>query len=318
VGNDGQPFYEAKDVVIENNLMIGNSQQLVSSAFGVRGARDILFANNTVVGDLPSKAYAFAINIVGQNLPNENIRFVNNIWSDPTGSMGEDGTGGSGKFSSGDPSESNNLVLYNNLYWNGGNEIPEGNLLSPLVDDSRPLVADPLMNENHNGIVLPRWDGTSFASGNRYIRDEFVRLASLYGRIDNDSPAIGQADPNLTPAEDILGRPRSATPDLGAYEYQINLSGSNNLTSVKLNWSPLHEASAATMSITYRFGAISRTIFDVPATLDSYVVDGLTPYTLYSFVLTVRDDNGNVLAQSSEFVQLTSDRHSFICMIFKK
>ena len=47
---------------------------------------------------------------------------------------------------------------------------------------------------------------------------EFERLVETYGRIPPGSPAIGRADPTVAPADDILGLPRDAVPDLGAYE----------------------------------------------------------------------------------------------------
>jgi hypothetical protein len=211
VGLDGKPYYEAIDTRIENNLLIGNSANPVGAAFGVRGAKDVYFINNTIVGDLPANAYATRVAITQENPPNQNIFFHNNIWSDPTGTMGDE-------FSDGDPADTENLVLNNNLYWNRGVAIPDGDLFSPLQDDPRRIVSDPWLAKNQSNIVLPYWNGSSFLSGKESIRDEFIRLARKYAMIFFFSPAKNEADPAFAPIDDILGQPRTGLPDLGAYE----------------------------------------------------------------------------------------------------
>jgi hypothetical protein len=216
IGEDGMPYHEGKDILVENNLLIGNSPYVMRAAFGVKGGRDITFRNNTVVGNLPTLAYAFRLNQEGANPPNQNVAFHNNVWTDPGGTMGAEGGGGN-DFSDGLPAETVNLDLDRNLYWNGGAAIPPGDQVSPLVDDARRIVADPQLNTSHAGLVLPRWNGTAFLSGNATVRQEFVRLVNLYGAIPAGSPGHNQADPALAPADDILGRPRSA-PDMGAFE----------------------------------------------------------------------------------------------------
>ncbi len=218
IGNDGKPYHEAEMVWVVNNLMIGNSDNLANAAFGVRGAKDVTFANNTIVGDLPAKAYAFWINITGDNPLNQNIAFYNNIWADPTGTMGAADSGDENKFSTGDAAVTINLVLHNNLYWNGGAAIPSGEPASPTDDDQR-LIADPELNTDQSGVVLPRWQGTAFLSGNTTIRQEFERLVDLYGRLPSTSPAIGQADRTFAPADDILGNYRGGVAEMGAFEY---------------------------------------------------------------------------------------------------
>ena len=218
VGNDGEPYYEADTVRIENNLFIGNSSNLTGAVLGVSGVRNVWFVNNTVAGDLPSGAYAFRVDQKGSNPQNQNIYFYNNIWSDPTGTMGADLSKEGNIFSRGEPSEVSNLILDNNLYGNGPKLVPPGEVASPLQDDARRVVANPLLNTHQEEIVLPRWNGSAFLSGNLSIRQEFVRLVELYGKIPVYSPAIGRADPALMPPDDILSHPRSASPDLGAYE----------------------------------------------------------------------------------------------------
>jgi hypothetical protein len=210
LGNDGKPYFEANTIEVVNNLLIGNSADQVDASFGVAGARQVTFANNTVVGDLPSGSFGFEAEVKTSNPVNKDITLANNIWSDPTGTMDE--------FSNGSPQEVEGLSLTRNLYWNGGSPVPQGDLVSPLSDDPSPVVADPHLETDHGAIVLPHWLGTRFASGGASIRGEFIRLVEGYARIGNASGAIDRADPAFGPRDDILGRYRGPTPDLGAYE----------------------------------------------------------------------------------------------------
>jgi hypothetical protein len=220
VGEDGQPFHEARNVLVENNLLLGNASNVMRATFGVKGGRDITFRHNTVVGDLPALAYAMRLNTEGDNPPNENVRFYNNIWADPTGTMGAENSSRPNDFSDTPLGETLSFVLDHNLYWNGPNPIPSdaGELVN-YTDDAHRLVADPSLPDQTN-VVLPRWDPTAgaFLSGKATIRQEFERLVNGYGALPADSPAIDAADATQSPADDILGNPRHATPDLGAFE----------------------------------------------------------------------------------------------------
>ena len=222
LGEDGQPFFEARDVTVENNLLLGDSPETMRAPFGVKGCRDALFRHNTVVGDLPALAYVMRLNAEGANLPNENVSFVNNIWSDPTGTFGATGSpGSSNDFSDTPQGETLSWTLERNLYYNGGSAIPtDPSELINYTDDPTGLVADPGL-PSLAGLVLPRWVPASgtFADGSTTIRQAFERLVNLYARPAPGSAGIGAADPALASPEDILGRSRSSTtPSLGAYE----------------------------------------------------------------------------------------------------
>ncbi len=209
VGNDGKPYYEADHVTIQDNLMLGDGPDELYAALTINGARDVSFLNNTVVGDLPSLYYAFEIGSKGQNPPNQQITIANNIWCDPTGTMST--------VSGGTPSATSGFTLGHNLSWNAGHAIDPGALIGSLTA-ANGIIGDPGLRAKESSIALPWWNGSGFASGDRTVRDAFVRLVSTYGSIPSGSPAVGAADPTLAPPTDILGRPRGAPPDIGAFE----------------------------------------------------------------------------------------------------
>lgn len=222
IGEDGQPFFEAQDVLVENNLLLGNTANVLRAAFGVKGSKDVTFRHNTVVGDLPTLAYAMRINREGSNLPSENIRFYNNIWSDPTGTMGAENPSRPNDFSDTPPGDTASWTLDHNLYWNGPAPLPNDSAeLINYTDDANRLVADPRL-PSQTGVIVPRWnaDSNQFADGSTTIRQAFVRLVTQYGRPANNSPVLDAALASQSPAEDILGNPRPANggSDLGAVE----------------------------------------------------------------------------------------------------
>ena len=223
LGEDGHPIYEAREILVENNLMLGNSPSVLRAAFGVKGGRDVVFRHNTVVGDLPALAFAMRLNTEGQNPVNEAISFHNNIWSDPTGSMGANG-GGANDFSDTPPGETTSFVLDHNVYWNGGNALPEdpGELVNPS-DDAAAVVGDPRLGDQ-TALLVPHFDSDTgtFADGSTSIRQAFVRLATLYGTPAGGSVALDAGDPAQAPTDDLLGRPRvDGAPDGGAVEASL-------------------------------------------------------------------------------------------------
>ncbi|MEM6456638.1 MAG: right-handed parallel beta-helix repeat-containing protein [Acidobacteriota bacterium] len=222
LGEDGMPIYEALTILVENNLMLGDGTDVMRAPFGVKGGRDVVFRFNTVIGDLPSLAFAMRLNREGANPVNEILRFNGNVWSDPTGTMGSTGPGSSNDFSDTPPADSTGVALDWNLYWNGGAALPEdpSELVNPS-DDAQAIVADPQLGAP-SGVALPRWDPVAgqFADGSATIREAFLRLVDTYGALPATSPAVDVASPIDFPLEDILGtpRPQGTRADLGAFE----------------------------------------------------------------------------------------------------
>ena len=208
-------------MLVENNLMLGNSPNVLRSAFGVKGAQNITFRSNTVSGDLPSLAYAMRLNTEGENLPNENIHFYNNIWSDPTGTMGAENLSRPNDFSDTPAGETGAFALDNNLYWNGAAAIPQDPAeLVNYTDDANALTGDPLLG-SQVGLVLPRWlpGSSQFADGSAHIHQAFERLVALYGTPAAGSLVEDAANPMEAPQDDILRNPRDQyVPDIGAVE----------------------------------------------------------------------------------------------------
>lgn len=214
LGEDGNPYYEAWDVMIENNLMLGNSNNTMRAPFGLKGAKQVTFRNNTIVGDLPSNAFAFRFNVEINNPNNDSIYIYNNIWSDPTGTMGD--------FSDTPIGETILFQLDRNLYWNDGNAIP-ADLVNDLIninDDARALQGNPQLG-SQSGLIPPHFNGITFvfADGSTSIRQAFEQLVNNYGALPVGSIAIDSADASLSPSNDILGNPRGTVPDLGAFEF---------------------------------------------------------------------------------------------------
>ncbi len=225
LGNDGKSYLEAREVGIVNNLFIGDGADLATSVLGVAGAADVLFANNTITGDFPTRAIALRIVRKGANPMNERIVLANNIYSDATGTLGAQPGETSGKFSTGDPSSVTGLALTSNLYWNGGRAIPTGDVVSPS-SDAGGVVTDPGLETSISRPVPTIWQGGSFASGSASIAEEFSRIVTRYAL--PGGVVAGRARPDLAPAVDILGNVRGASPSIGAVEMAPQVFGNRS------------------------------------------------------------------------------------------
>ncbi len=234
IGEDGNPYFEGEDIVVENNLMLGNSANDMRAPFGVKGGRNIIFRNNTVSGDLPALAYAMRLNQEGSNPANQNIQFYNNIWVDQTGTMGARASSGSNDFSDTPIGETLSFTLANNLYWNGGQPIPsDGSELINYSDDKSAVIANPQLYAPTT-VMLPRWDQGrgNFGEGLTTIQQVFSRLVVNYCTLPKNSRAIDAAYEAQAPTLDILGnsRPSGGGSDIGACEFTSSGGGGGKAT----------------------------------------------------------------------------------------
>jgi hypothetical protein len=214
VGEDGKKYFEARDVLVENNLFLGNSAEPMRSPFGVKGGERTTFRNNTVLGDLPGKAFATRINREGDNRKGETIRFYNNVWDDPTGTMAH--------FSDAQPEDIDvgSFCMSHNLFWNGGAAIPLSfaDAVNYTADRNR-VVANPGLADPR-AVVLPRWlpEKQRFADGSETIAAARTRLIERYARPATGRAVMDRADRDNAPADDIRGKKRGDRPDIGAFE----------------------------------------------------------------------------------------------------
>ena len=218
LGEDGKPFFEAQELVIENNLFVHNSPVRSWGTLLLKGGlRDVTFRANTVVGHPVAKwsgAFAAVCLRIEHNPPMGDLTFANNIWCDAMGGMPRFTMSDAQVFAPG-----SKQAMLNNIYWNGGKRIPT-EAKDTLVPDRDPSkhVLDPRLGNPGEGLT-PHWDGKGqFRSGQKTIRGEFERLVRLCAVPGEGSPATGAADSSSMPADDILGNPRGNRPDIGCFQ----------------------------------------------------------------------------------------------------
>jgi len=210
LGKDGGTHEEFSDICIENCLFLFNSEYKFSGAIQLNRGKNITIRNNTFYGKEPHRH--FFLTSHGKSTGNPcGVKIYNNIFASPAGSIG--------KFSGTDDNNYEGEILDCNLFWNMSSSSNED--FSMWKDKNR-IIADPMLPPLED-VILPRWDREkgSFLSGNTTIREEFIRLARMYGAPKKGSKAIGAAKAENAPVDDILGRVRNAwksRPDIGAFE----------------------------------------------------------------------------------------------------
>lgn len=212
VGEDGTPAYEAQDVLIENNLMVGNSANKIEAPIGIEASKNVTVRNNTVTGDLPARGYVVSLRASGYQT--QGVTIANNVWADSAGTMNI--------FSLGADAGVSLVTFARNLFWNNGNSLPasaDGGL--EASDDAQRIMQDPKLPAI-GSVVLPRYDTATgqFLSGKATIAEEFQRLVNLYGVPAAGSSVVDAADAAQAASEDILQQARTGGtgPDLGAVE----------------------------------------------------------------------------------------------------
>ncbi len=186
---------------------------LIDDPMGIEKISDVTVRANTIVGDQPALEYGFRIVTVGASPASDGLFVHNNIWSDPTGTMGATFNRGGATV---------NLAFDHNLFWNDGNAFPTSSeSIVEVADDANAILGDPLLPDPASA-PLPRWnEGTgTFGDGSTTIAGVFENLVLDHAAPAAGSPALDAADAANMPADDILGRPRSegGAPDVGAFE----------------------------------------------------------------------------------------------------
>ncbi len=209
LGGDGAAFFEVEDVLIENNLFLGDGLA-TRAPLCLLSTRQVKFRNNTVLGDFTGEAFA----LIARPLltGNELLELYNNVWSDTAGTMDS--------FSNADADQISAFTILHNLYWNGGNAIPTTEFNVIEIDaDPEALTADPMLAMPAPA-TQPRWDDMlgTFADGSTSTCQVHARIVMRTAIPGARSAAFDGARPDLAPIDDILGRARGASPAYGAAE----------------------------------------------------------------------------------------------------
>jgi len=222
--------YAVQNALVENNLFLGNGD--LSSGFaapiGLRGVRDITIRNNTFNGAFQGgRSWAFlAWAITSPDLLKaEDLYIYNNAW------VANQGVG-TNRFSKSDADLVGDFLMTNNLFWNGGTDIPQSDQgIINYTADANALTSDPGLPDVPAQISLPIWNrkNASFDDGSKTICEAFEKLVSAYAQPASSSSLIDGGVANVTSnagdissatdiTTDIRARARVGLPDVGAVE----------------------------------------------------------------------------------------------------
>ncbi len=222
--------YAVQLAVVESNLFVGNGDvgPGFAAPIALRGVRDVTIRNNTFNGAFAGgRSWAFLAWAITspQTLLTQDLYIYNNAWV-------ANGGVGTARFSNSDADGIGDFLLDHNLYWNGGQPIPqEDQGLINFTADAAAIMDDPVVPNVPGQIPLPVWDPQSgtFGDGSATICEAFEALVSNYGQPGPRSAlvdggvavvpaAAGDESPDVPLGSDILGFARTGTPDVGAVE----------------------------------------------------------------------------------------------------
>ena len=208
--------YTSTFTAVTDNLFLMNHQDTSRGPVDLEGTYGALYTGNTVSGSGPTKSHGFrakdqSTGFVTQ-YPNDNILVRDNVFSNNAGTM-------IGWSSVSSVADAVNSSVANNLYWNGGNIVPDdGAYILQPGDDAAGVFSDPLLPDP-SGVRPASWDGSQFqsvtgGSGHSSVQDVFQALVVNFCTITNTSPAVGAGSAQAS-SLDILGSSRSSN-DIGA------------------------------------------------------------------------------------------------------
>jgi hypothetical protein len=183
-GNDGKPYHEAIDVVVENNLFLSNGPDIARSVFGGAGVKNVTFRNNTI-NHTTADYQGYVFETKGDNPTNEGVTVCNNVWSAEMSDFSKaSGTTG--------------LSEHTNIYWNGGAPVPG-------FASGKGAVIDPELIKG--SVREPRGGDAA----------QLLRILVTAHGTPGDA-VVDVADRSCASSHDILGQARGDSPDIGALE----------------------------------------------------------------------------------------------------
>jgi len=204
IGNDGKPYFEARNVRIEDNLLIGNSSDEVHAPLGVSGAKASA-SSTTPWSEICRAAHTRSMSISRARTAGTRTS-SSRTTSGPT--RRERWTSSRRRSAEHGPPVARPEPLLN-----GGDPIPRGELLSP-IDDARRVVRDPRSRGSERRD--PAHLGRGLLRQRQPVDPRRVHTPGRDLRRDPaDSPAVGRASGRSHPTGTSSATRGTVTPTSG-------------------------------------------------------------------------------------------------------